>query len=276
MPKSTPFVPTYASLGIRVRLALGAREISLKIQVLSDLHIEFEGFEFVETESDVVILAGDIHVKDKGVLWALENIQNKPVIYVLGNHEFYGKAYPKLVGSIKEKVEGSNVHLLEKDLLEINGVNFLGCTLWTDFNLFGDSRITGYQCQQIMTDFKKIRVSPKFSKLRSIDVASIHRQSIEWLKSELESKRNEKNIVVTHHGPSIRSLPEGKENDVSSAAYVSELDSVISEYSPDYWVHGHIHNSSNYKIGCCNIVCNPRGYPDERNPDFRSDYTIEI
>lgn len=248
----------------------------MKIQILSDLHIEFQEFEYVETDSDVVILAGDIHTKDKGVLWALDNIKNKPVIYVLGNHEFYGKAYPKFVHSIKEKVKDTNIHLLEKDVLEIEGVNFLGCTLWTDFNLFGDPRITGYQCQEIMTDFKKIRVSPKFSKLRSIDVASIHRQSIAWLKSELENKRNSQNIVITHHGPSTKSLPKGKEKEISSAAYVSKLEGVINEYYPSYWIHGHMHNSSNYKIGSCNIVCNPRGYPDERNPEFRSDYTIEI
>ena len=248
----------------------------MKIQVLSDLHIEFEEFEYVETGSDVLILAGDIHIKDKGVLWALDNIKNKPVIYVLGNHEFYGNAYPKLISSLKDKAQGSNVHILENDHLNVEGVNFFGCTLWTDFNLFGDPRISGYQCQQIMTDYKKIRVSPRFSKLCSIDVASIHRQSIQWLKSELDRKKGETNVVVTHHGPSVKSLPVGQEDDVSSAAYVSQLEGVIAEYAPSYWVHGHMHNSSSYSICGCNIVCNPRGYPGERNPDFRSDYTIEV
>ena len=165
-------------------LALCVNEVSMIIQVLSDLHIEFDDYELEITNSDVVVLAGDIHVKDKGVSWAIENIKDKPVLYVLGNHEFYGKAYPKLLNSLKDMTTGTNIQILEKDKVTIDGVNFLGCTLWTDFELFGDPRIAGFECQQVMTDFKKIRLSPKYSKLRSIDVASIHSQSLQWLKSE--------------------------------------------------------------------------------------------
>ncbi len=248
----------------------------MKIQVLSDLHIEFDDLEFENTNSDVVVLAGDIHVKDKGVSWAIENIKDKPVLYVLGNHEFYGKAYPKLVNSLKEIAKGTNIQILEKDTVTIDGVNFIGCTLWTDFELFGDPRVTGYQCQQVMIDFKKIRLSPKYSKLRSIDVASIHRQSLLWLKSELKSHQGERNLVITHHAPSPASLPDGREKDTSSAAYVSQLESVIHELSPNYWVHGHMHNSSDYEVGNCRVICNPRGYPDERNPKFRQDLIVEL
>jgi len=63
----------------------------MRVQVLSDLHIEFEDLKLEQVDSDVVVLAGDIHVKDKGVSWALRNFKDKPVLYVLGNHEFYGK-----------------------------------------------------------------------------------------------------------------------------------------------------------------------------------------
>ena len=68
----------------------------MKIQILSDLHIEIEEFKISETGCDVIVLAGDIHVGDKGVSWAIQNIKSKPVLYVLGNHEFYGKAYQRL------------------------------------------------------------------------------------------------------------------------------------------------------------------------------------
>jgi predicted phosphodiesterase len=248
----------------------------MKIQVLSDLHVEFEEFDMEKNDSDVVILAGDIHIKDKGVLWALENIKDKPVLYVLGNHEFYGKAHPKHIGSLKEIANETNVHILEKDTFSLNGVNFIGCTLWTDFALMGDPRLAGYQCQQIMTDFKKIRVSPGYSKLRSIDVACIHRQSLQWIKGELKRLKGETNIVITHHGPSLRSLPEGKEKDVSSSAYVSRLDSVIEEYGPSYWIHGHLHNNSSYQVGKCKVVCNPKGYPDEQNTEFDKNLMFEV
>ena len=240
----------------------------MKIQVLSDLHIEFENLALEDNDADVVVLAGDIHLKDKGVTWALENIKDKPVLYVLGNHEFYGKAYPKHLEAVKQKAEGTHVHVLEKTSCTIDGVNFLGCTLWTDFALFGDPRIAGSHCQEIMTDFKKIRVSPKFSKLRSIDVATIHRQSLQSLKEALMRNEGETNVVITHHGPSRASLPEALREEMSSAAYVSELDAMVKECRPDLWIHGHVHHSSNYQIGGCSVICNPRGYPQERNPEF--------
>ncbi len=246
----------------------------MKIQILSDLHLEFDEFTFEDVGADVVILAGDIHVKDKGVAWAINSIGNAPVLYVLGNHEFYGRAYPKHIGLLKDQAKGTNIHILENDVLSINGVNFFGCTLWTDYELFGDPRITGYECEQIMTDFKKIRVSPKYSKFRSVDVAAIHRQSLKWLTDQLETNHGKENIIITHHGPSALSLPKTYEREVSSASYVSNLNYLIEKYSPSFWVHGHLHHSSNYQIGDCQIICNPRGYPDERNPCFKPKLTV--
>jgi len=248
----------------------------MNIQLLSDIHNEFELYEISHTNADVIVLAGDIHVKEKGLKWALDQVKHKPVIYVMGNHEFYGKSYPRLVNSLKEQSKGTNCFILERDTITIDGINFLGCTLWTDFELFGDPRVTGYQCQQIMTDFKKIRVSPKFSKLRSIDVASIHHQSLAWLKQQLLEKKSMTNIVITHHGPSILSLPYGEIVDTSDAAYVSRLDSMIEECSPSLWVHGHLHSSSDYYIDSTRVVCNPRGYPGELNPDFIDGLIIEV
>jgi len=248
----------------------------MRIQFLSDLHIEFEDFIYEENDFDVVILAGDIHVKGHGVRWAKHNIQDKPVLYVPGNHEFYGKAYPKHIDTLKEEAAGSNVHILERDTLEIDGVFFLGCTLWTDFELHGDPRITGHECQQLMNDYKKIRVSPNYSKLRSIDVANIHRSSRQWLETELDKLKNEKVVVITHHGPSMSSLPDFRREEVHSAAYVSNLDGLIKQFSPSYWVHGHLHNSSDYEIEGCRVVCNPRGYPEEPNNSFDQEKHIEI
>jgi len=248
----------------------------MKIRVLSDLHVEFESLEIDFSDCDLVVLAGDIHVKDKGLNWIQSQITDKPVLYVLGNHEFYGKAYPKLINFLKEQTKNTNIHILEKDVFSFGGVNFLGCTLWTNFELFGDPRLSGYQCQQVMTDFKKIRLSPKYSKLRSIDVASIHRQSANWLLKKLKELHGQKNIVISHHAPSINSVPEQFQNDVISASYASDLSKLILEGKPDYWIHGHTHESSFYKIGSCTVVCNPKGYPDDANHEFDKNYTIEL
>jgi Icc-related predicted phosphoesterase len=240
----------------------------MKIQLLSDLHIEFEDYQYPECDSDIVVLAGDIHTKDRGVKWAMENIPDKPVIYILGNHEYYGKTYPKLVTEVKKLAAGSNIHVLEKDVVSIDGVNFLGCTLWTDFELFGDPRIAGYYCQTQMTDYKKIRRLPNYSKLRSIDTAVAHRNSKNWLSKELKIREGETNIVVTHHGPSLKSVLTGRHEDMTTAAYVSDLEEFIELHQPQFWLHGHLHNSSDYTIGKCRVLCNPKGYAGEENVNY--------
>ena len=248
----------------------------MNIQILSDLHIEFGDFKLSPGEADVVILAGDIHTKGRGVQWAIENIPDKPVLYVLGNHEFYGKAYPKHIDELKAACAGTNVQVLEQETVTIDGVNFMGCTLWTDFELFGNARVSGYECQQIMSDYKKIKLSPKYSKFRSIDVAAIHRRSRQWLEAELEQHAGHTNVVITHHAPSPKSLPPGSEDKVTNAAYVSQLDPMIESYLPHLWLHGHLHSSSDYLLGDCRVVCNPRGYPDSLNSGFDENLLIEL
>lgn len=248
----------------------------MKIQLLSDLHIEFSDFEYQETDCDLVILAGDIHIGEKGVSWALEHIKNKPVLFVAGNHEFYGKAYPKHLRTLRALTEGTNVHLLENEVLTLKGVNFFGCTLWTNFELYGDPRVAGHECQQVMNDFKRIKLSTPYRKLRSRDIASIHYGSVKWLKAQLCRSSGKKNLIITHHAPSQRSIPTGLQDDSTNPAYASNLEELILEYNPQVWIHGHLHNSSDYRIGQCRILCNPRGYPDEVNREFDPGFCFDV
>jgi Icc-related predicted phosphoesterase len=248
----------------------------MKIQILSDLHLEFEDHHYLSCDCDVVVLAGDIATKGLGVKWALKHIKDKPVIYVLGNHEFYGKTYPKHIYELKELAENTNIHILEKDVKTVNGVNFIGTTLWTDFEILGDPRIAGYECQQVMTDYKKIRRLPGYSKIRSLDTAIYHKHSKAWLQKELEQRTGEMNVVVTHHGPSIQSVPEYYREDIVTSAYVSDMEELILKYQPKAWIHGHLHNSSDYLIGNTSILCNPKGYPIELNPEFNPMKILEF
>ena len=251
----------------------------MKLHILSDLHIEFEAFGVPDTDADVVILAGDIHTGKRGINWILNAIPDKPVIYVLGNHEYYGRAFPKHIHDLKALTEYTHIHVLEKDEITIDDVTFLGCTLWTNFSLFGnDPKLAGYQATQGMNDYQKIRVSPQYRKLRSLDTFIIHNQSIEWLKTTLEtaSTNNNKTVVITHHAPSDRSLPSEYREDILSTAYASHLDEIVEASGAKLWIHGHIHTSQDYHIGNTSIICNPRGYPDERNSNFIPNLVIEV
>ena len=249
----------------------------MRIHVMSDLHLEFSDFTPPVVERDVVILAGDIDVGDKAIGWAIKHFAPTPVIYVLGNHEYYGKAFPRLREAMRRRCEGTNVHLLDDASVEIGGVVFLGATLWTDFELFGDPRLAGDLATRTMTDFRKIRISPEFRRLRSIDTVVFNHRSRRWLSSALAEHAAERVVVVTHHAPSARSIPLRYTEDPLSAAYASHLDHLVLSGGPRLWVHGHIHDSMDYMIGATRVLCNPRGYmPQEPNNSFDPAMVVEL
>jgi Icc-related predicted phosphoesterase len=224
----------------------------------------------------VIILAGDTDLGHKGIQWAQRNFPDSPVVYVLGNHEYYRHAYPKLLRELQDQTKNSNVHVLENQAFSIGSVTFLGCTLWTDFSLVGEPKIFGQIAMQTMSDFKKIRVSPQFSKFRSLDSVMIHNTSRRWLEHEFATRVGEKLIVVTHHAPSIFSVPQKFQTDQLSPAYASNLDDLVNDSNAALWIHGHLHEAKDYKIGQTREVCNPRGYPDETQSRFSPEFVLEV
>ncbi|CAA7195240.1 metallophosphoesterase [Chryseobacterium potabilaquae] len=248
----------------------------MKIQVISDLHQEFGYVDLSFNNADLIILAGDINLGTKGVEWIKSVIPNKPIVYVLGNHEYYKGSYPKTLHKIKDAVQNSNIAVLENDYIDIGNIRFHGTTLWTDFSMFGNPMKYGMICQSQMNDYKKIRRDPSYSKLRTIDTFTIHQLSKLWLQESLEDSKEMKNIVITHHAPSIQSLPEHYKNDPLTSAYASNLEDLILTYQPLYWIHGHIHTPCRYKIEETEIICNPYGYMDEKYNGFEKELIIEV
>ena len=110
----------------------------MRIQIISDLHQEFGITELSFDSADLVILAGDTNLGTKGIEWAKKYIPNKPVIYILGNHEYYKGSYPNTLRKIIAASTGTNIRVLENERIEFNGIRFHGATLWTDFSLFGN------------------------------------------------------------------------------------------------------------------------------------------
>jgi Icc-related predicted phosphoesterase len=248
----------------------------MRVQIISDIHLEFGPREFDFSKPDLLILAGDIGIGLRGFAWISERVKHIPVIYVLGNHEYYKSSYPKLLHKLKNSAQGTNIHVLENDSICIRGITFHGCTLWTNFELFGDPRVAGFECQQKMNDYKMIRRDPSYSRLRSIDTHIIHNESLKWLEKSLSESSSITNVVITHHAPSTKSVKEKYQNDLVSAAYASNLESFILRTKPDLWIHGHIHEGFDYFIGETRVVCNPKGYPGEISDGFKDDLILEI
>ena len=248
----------------------------MRIQIVSDLHNEFGEYDLDFTNIDVLILAGDIAVGDKGFLWIKEIVKDIPVLYVLGNHEYYKHSYPKLLNKLKDDSANTNIHILENESIIIGDITFHCATLWTNFELYGDPKIAGMEAQLRMNDYKMIRRDPSYSKLRSLDTHIMHYKSLIWLKSSLAESNTAKNIVVTHHAPSELSIPEIYKDELLSAAFASDLEDFIIETKPQIWIHGHMHNNSDYTVGDTRVICNPRGYPNENPNEFNRKLVIDI
>jgi len=198
------------------------------------------------------------------------------VIYVAGNHEYYGRAIPKLTEDLVELGKSLGVSVLECSTATVAGIRFLGCTLWSDFQVAGDRVVSMAACAEVMTDFRRIRVSPSFRRFRPTDQAAWHQASVRWLGVELAAGDARRTVVVTHHAPSARSLDTAFGADPVSGAYASDLEDLVVGSGVPLWIHGHTHRPVDYHLGFTRVVSNPRGYPDEPAQGFQPDLLVEV
>lgn len=247
----------------------------LKIRYLSDLHLEFLDEPPQRLQSvgeDVVILAGDIHVGTAGIEWARRAIRGRPVLYVLGNHEYYHQQWSDLIDRARLAAQGSDVRVLERDAAFVEGIRFLGCTLWTDFQLYGavSSLAAMGQAGRSLSDYRYIRNGHRL--LHPTDTVAGHKASVAWLEKELAMEVP--TVVITHHAPSEVTCPPQYRGDALSPAYYSRLENLVA--SPVItWVHGHTHFSTRKRLGGVPVVVNTRGYSDE-DKNFRWDASFEV
>ena len=248
----------------------------MRLQILSDLHIEFGPCEIDAPSTDIVVLAGDIGVGTRGLLWARRQFPETPIIYVPGNHEYYGHALPRLTDKLIILGKEQGVHVLENGVVEVKGLRFFGSTLWTDFALFGNADAGMAAAQQSMTDYRRIRVSPSFRKLRPRDTASLHARARRWLETQADQGNLQGSIVVSHHAPSQRSLRPEFVDDPVSASYASTLDDLMKKSGAMLWTHGHTHYCVDYQVGSTRVLSNQRGYVDEPVDGFDSGLVVDV
>lgn len=259
----------------------------MRLLVLSDLHLEVwrdfaPKFDTKLSRPDVVVLAGDIHTKARAPAWAAQTFPHTPVLYVSGNHEFYGEALDEMDDAIRAECEKySNVHYLDCEEYLLQGVRFLGVTLWTDFCLFG-SDIKPYVMVDVgnaMNDYQRIRVaSAGYRKLRPPDTAQLHASQKAWLERKLDEPFPGPTVVITHMAPSRRSVAPEYASDPVSSAFASNLDELLRPAT--LWIHGHTHTSFDYLVGQCRVVANPLGYimkgGHAENDDFDPNLIVEL
>lgn len=253
----------------------------MRLRILSDLHLEFfDGDrELPEVDADVIILAGDIHRQTEGLAWARHRFPDMPLIYVPGNHEFYGTCMPQLRDELALEAERLGITLLDNQSVTINGVRFYGTTLWTDFALYADDPTknpaeTESKALRVMPDFNIVQTLPgvTFSPLAS---QQLHAEALAWLESELSQPFEGPKVVVSHHAPLHDCIPEQYLGDALSPAFASHLPQLMGKM--DLWVHGHVHEPVDRLNNGTRVIANPGGYPDEFCPAvFQPGLVIEV
>ncbi|MBL8319530.1 MAG: metallophosphoesterase [Burkholderiaceae bacterium] len=252
----------------------------MRLNVLSDLHLGFSGFERPRTAADVVVLAGDIARPHEAAAWALGF--DKPVFYVPGNHEFYGRSLRDTVKELKRIVAGSHVRVLDDDELVHEGVRFLGSTLWTDFRLCGggaarDAAMT--EARRLMRDFSRIRNDDTDAPFTPEDSAARFARHAAWLQRQLDTPHDGPTVVVTHHAPSCGSIHPRYAGSPLNASFVSDAEHMLGAERVRLWIHGHTHDSFDYTLNGTRVVCNPRGYVKDgvaENARFDPDFVVDV
>ena len=253
----------------------------MKINILSDLHIGFSAQDPPLNDADLVVLAGDIAPPQQAAQWAMR--LEKPVIYVLGNHEFYGSSLEAAPAELKRLCAGTHIHVLDNDEVVIDGVRFLGSTLWTDFRLFGEGAERAASIEaasRFMRDFSRLRVSDATDALFTpADSAALFERNADWLDRRLNALHAGPTVVVTHHAPSRQSIHPRFAGSLINACFVSDADHLAGADRAQWWIHGHTHDSFDYMLKGTRVICNPRGYAKggvNENARFDLDLTIEV
>ena len=264
----------------------------MKIQIVSDLHLEFEDINIQNVNgADVLILSGDIMIASKVNLPQSEygirfrdflkrcSFQFPHVIYVAGNHEFYsdGKFFAGLAQLELACMIHENVYFLEQDTKIIDDIVFVGGTLWTDMNKFDP--LTLHAVRDMMNDYRAtVNDHAGYRRLKPADTVERHRETVEYIKQVVSENADKKCVVVGHHSPSYASIhPMYASEHIMNGAYHSDLsDIMLDNPQIKLWTHGHTHHCFDYMIGSTRVVCNPRGYDGYEDTGWDPNKIVEI
>ena len=253
----------------------------MKLNILSDLHLSMGALELPRNDADVVILAGDLARPKEAVSWASGFA--KPVLYIPGNHEYYGGSIEGSTEELRQLCAGTNIRLLAGDEVIVEGVRFLGTTLWTDFMLFGagEKRTAAmHEASSFMRDFKKIGIGETAKRLFTPDdSAALFEAQSAWLEARLSEVHAGPTVVITHHAPSPKSIHPRFSGSLLNTCFVSDAERLIDDAHACLWVHGHTHDSFDYLVHGVRVVCNPRGYAKNgvnENPLFDPNFLVRI
>jgi Icc-related predicted phosphoesterase len=250
----------------------------LKIQYMSDLHFEFGSKHLLDIinkcQSDVLVIAGDL-TTSQAIVPCLKEVYRavrNHIIFVPGNHEYYYSTKQYVDEILNEFDDHDFIHVLNNDVFGIKDVVFLGSTGWWTMN-------QAKQSVKSMNDYRLI-----YDIIPANNGLDWGWESYEFFNKELRyfDKRghNGKKVVcVSHNAPSLKSIGDAFQGDELNPCFVNAWEHLMLSYKPDAWIHGHIHDTKDYRIDDTRVLCNPYGYKGMKhalNTDFDPCKVVEI
>lgn len=274
----------------------------MKIQIFSDLHCDVAAPKpiVIGDDVDVVAVAGDVAEGARNAFVALRRIvrEEVPIVFVMGNHEFYRRFIGTELAAAKAVGPDYNIHILENDVVVIGGsggrgaVRFAGATTWTDYRIFGARNAPAAMnaARAGMNDHRLIGWTKEpWRRFRPQEALMLHAGSRRFFADTLARPFEGATVILSHTAPHLRSVPARHRSDILTPAFASDLSDLLGVDGRDdrgapaalqasadlLWVHGHIHASSDYRIGAARVVANPHGRGAE-NPAFDPMLVVEV
>lgn len=255
----------------------------MQIRFITDIHWESGSLKLQKTEADkdrILIIAGDL-APSHLVIEALQELAPgfKSVVYVPGNHEFEGVNISNAMTDLNCQlldVGLDNVHLLPCEYAIIDGVRFVGATLWSDFN--NSDWFAIHAAKDKVSDFEFIKIGHNERKFHPNDAIELHHQHKKFIEDVCNIPFNGQTVVITHHAPSFKSMDLIWETRLGVVKYIfaSNMENIVVYSGAKYWLHGHIHSSKDYMLGDTRVICNPRGNGVWENKQFNPNYILEV
>lgn len=250
----------------------------MKLRIISDIHIDINKeknypFDFGD---DFVVNCGDIS-GDRVATGVWVNALIKRGVFVEGNHLGYNRitydsddTKEESIKYLKKHFKKGDVRYLENSTYVVDDVVFVGCTLYTDFNLYGNPIYCLNLARKSMNDFRHVKVADNdtIRKLTPYDTIKWHKKSVDFINKACKKYQDKKIIVVTHYAPSVSCISKEYETDRLNAAFASNLEWIMEENNNlVLWCHGHIHSDVDFTKHGTRVVCCPWGYFNELNKD---------
>lgn len=246
----------------------------LKLHLISDLHLDTWGMQSPICDAHACAILGDVHEGLNGYDFVRRIADTKPVMLVLGNHEFYLSSLKDTYAAWEEKAKKhGNIFLLQNSTHQINDVRFIGATLWTDF---GRNPLLMIQGMGVTKDFLYINNDEGDDLITAQFLLDEHEKSRAFIQQEVEKEFSGKTVVLTHHAPSYACVPEKYIGHQHNYMFCSDLDNIMAYNKIDFWAHGHMHTKTDTMLCETRLLCNPRGSNKYPNLDFDPNFVINI